>query len=53
MIYFRHLLPNVLTGALTVAGLLVGGLIGGALIVENVFARPGLGTGVGGSHRHP
>jgi peptide/nickel transport system permease protein len=44
LIYTRHLLPNVLTGALTVAGLLVGGLIGGALIVENVFARPGLGT---------
>jgi peptide/nickel transport system permease protein len=44
VLFFRHVLPNVLTAVLTVGGLLIGGLIGGAVIVENVFARPGLGT---------
>jgi peptide/nickel transport system permease protein len=44
LLLFRHALPNVLTAALTVAGLLFAGLIGGAVIIENVFARPGLGT---------
>jgi len=43
-IYRTHVLPNVLTAALTVTGLLLGGLIGGAVTVENVFALPGLGT---------
>jgi peptide/nickel transport system permease protein len=42
-IYFRHVLPNVLTATLTIAGLLFAGLIGGAVIVEIIFARPGLG----------
>jgi peptide/nickel transport system permease protein len=46
LVYLRHTLPNVLTAALTVGGLLFAGLIGGAVIVENVFARPGLGTGL-------
>ena len=44
IIYIRHVLPNVLTAALTIGGLLFAGLIGGAVIVENVFNRPGLGT---------
>jgi len=43
-IYFRHVLPNVLTAALTIGGLLFAGVIGGAVIVEAVFARPGMGT---------
>jgi peptide/nickel transport system permease protein len=44
LIYVRHVLPNAVTAALTVGGLLFASLIGGAVIVENVFARPGLGT---------
>jgi peptide/nickel transport system permease protein len=44
LIYLRHALPNVLTAALTVGGLLFASLIGSAVVVENVFARPGLGT---------
>jgi peptide/nickel transport system permease protein len=44
LLYFRHALPHVVTAALTVGGLLFSGVIGGAVIVENVFARPGLGT---------
>lgn len=49
LIYLRHALPNVLTAALTVGGLLFAGLIGGAVVVENVFARPGLGTALTGA----
>jgi oligopeptide/dipeptide ABC transporter ATP-binding protein len=44
LIYVRHALPNVLTAALTVAGLLFAGIVGSAVVVENVFARPGIGT---------
>jgi peptide/nickel transport system permease protein len=44
IIYFRHVLPNVMTASLTIGGLVFSGLIGGAVIVEVVFARPGLGT---------
>lgn len=44
IIYARHTLPNVVTAALTVGGLLFAGIIGGAVVVENVFARAGLGS---------
>lgn len=44
LIYLRHALPNVVTAALTIGGVLFAGLIGGAVVVENVFARAGLGT---------
>ena len=43
-IYVRHALPNTLTATMTLAGLLLGGLIAGTVLVENVFAWPGLGT---------
>lgn len=43
-IYLRHLLPNALTSTLTVGGLLLSSLIAGTVIVENIFAWPGLGT---------
>jgi peptide/nickel transport system permease protein len=48
-IFFRHVLPNVLTATLTVAGLLFAGLIGGAVIVETVFNRAGIGTALVGA----
>jgi peptide/nickel transport system permease protein len=41
---FRHVLPNVLTAALTIGGLIFASIIGSAVVVENVFALPGLGT---------
>ncbi|MEV0528837.1 ABC transporter permease [Streptomyces sp. NPDC050439] len=41
--YAVHLLPNTLTATLTMGGLLLGGLITGSVLVENVFAWPGLG----------
>jgi peptide/nickel transport system permease protein len=44
LLYLRHALPNVLAAALTVGGVVFAGLIGGAVVVENVFARLGLGT---------
>lgn len=39
----RHTLRHGSTGALTLAGYLVGSLLGGAVLVETVFARAGLG----------
>jgi peptide/nickel transport system permease protein len=44
VVYLRHALPNTLTPTLTVAGLLLGGLLAGTVLVENIFAWPGLGT---------
>jgi peptide/nickel transport system permease protein len=43
-VVLRHLLPNAAIPALTTVGVIVGSLLGGAVIVEFVFARPGLGT---------
>jgi peptide/nickel transport system permease protein len=37
-------MPNVLTAALTIGALVFATLIGSAVVVENVFARAGLGT---------
>lgn len=42
--YFRHALPNALTAAITLGGLLLGALVAGTVLVENVFAWPGLGS---------
>lgn len=39
----RHTLRHASIPALTLAGYIVGSLLGGAVIVESVFARPGLG----------
>ena len=39
----RHVLPNALIPALTMLGLNLSHLIGGAFVVETVFAWPGLG----------
>ncbi|MDR6868410.1 peptide/nickel transport system permease protein [Microbacterium resistens] len=39
----RHTLRHGATGAMTLAAYLVGSLLGGAVLVETVFARPGLG----------
>lgn len=45
-LYQRHLLPNSVTATLTLGGLVVGGLIASTVIVENVFAWPGLGSSI-------
>lgn len=43
-VLFKHALRNALLPVITVAGLQFGSLLSGAIIVEKVFARPGLGT---------
>ncbi|HEV2439963.1 MAG TPA: nickel ABC transporter permease [bacterium] len=42
-VLFRHALRNALIPVVTVIGLQFGALLGGAVIVESVFARSGLG----------
>ena len=44
LIYARHALPNAMTATLTLCGLLLTGLVAGTVLVENVFAWPGLGS---------
>lgn len=39
----RHALPNALLAVVTLVGLQIGGLLGGAFIVEIVFGWPGIG----------
>lgn len=43
-VYFKHALPNALTATLTLGGLLLGAMVAGTVLVENVFAWPGLGS---------
>jgi peptide/nickel transport system permease protein len=43
-VYIGHALPNAVTGALTLGGLLLGAMVAGTVLVENVFAWPGLGS---------
>lgn len=43
-ILFKHVLRNSLIAMLTILGINVGFLISGAVIVENVFSIPGLGS---------
>ncbi len=44
LVLYRHALRNALIPVVTVAGIQVGYLLGGALIIEQIFALPGLGT---------
>ncbi|GAB3892126.1 ABC transporter permease [Kibdelosporangium lantanae] len=44
VVYLRHALPNALTATLTVGGLLLSAMVAGTVLVENVFAWPGLGS---------
>ncbi|PSP47878.1 peptide ABC transporter permease [Halobacteriales archaeon QH_7_69_31] len=44
LVRYRHALRNTLIPVITVVGLQLGTLIGGAVITEAVFAWPGLGT---------
>src|SRR6266571_1765181 len=43
-VILKHALKNALIPTVTVMGLQVGFLIGGAIVVETLFAMPGLGT---------
>ncbi|MFT4306813.1 MAG: ABC transporter permease [Microbacterium sp.] len=44
--YALYALPNLLTSTLTLSGLILTSMLGGAVIVETVFNWPGLGLGV-------
>jgi peptide/nickel transport system permease protein len=43
-IFIRHILRNALLPTVTILGLNVGYLVGGAVIVEKVFSIPGMGS---------
>jgi peptide/nickel transport system permease protein len=43
-IVLRHLLPNAMSSAIALAGLILAGMIGGTLTMEVLFGLPGLGT---------
>lgn len=41
---WRHIFPNAVLPVITMAGVQTGALLGGSVVVETVFAWPGLGT---------
>jgi peptide/nickel transport system permease protein len=43
-LFFRHVLRNAVIPAVTVLGINIGYLIGGTVIIENVFGIPGIGN---------
>ncbi len=43
IVVIRHVLRNALVPVITIIGIQFGALLGGAVIVESVFSRPGLG----------
>ncbi len=43
-IVLRHLLPNAMTTVVALGGMMLAGLVGGALTMEVLFGLPGLGT---------
>jgi peptide/nickel transport system permease protein len=43
VVLFKHALRNALIPILTVVGLQLGAILGGAVVTEQIFARPGLG----------
>lgn len=43
-INLRHVLPNAITATLTLGGLILSSLVAGTVLVETVFAWPGLGS---------
>jgi peptide/nickel transport system permease protein len=42
-LFLRHVLRNAVIPAVTVLGINIGFLIGGTVIIENIFAIPGIG----------
>ncbi len=43
-VLWGHIIPNSLIPIITYAGTQFSGLLGGAIVIENVFAIPGIGT---------
>jgi peptide/nickel transport system permease protein len=42
-VFWRHALPNALLPVITILGLSIPGLISGSVIIESIFAWPGMG----------
>ncbi|HJP73265.1 MAG TPA: ABC transporter permease [Pseudonocardiaceae bacterium] len=42
--YLRHALPNLLTSTLTISGLILASLLAGTVLIEKIFAWPGVGA---------
>ena len=42
-VVYKHALKNAIIPLITILGLSVPGLIGGSVIIENIFAIPGMG----------
>ncbi|MFS8097213.1 ABC transporter permease [Lentzea alba] len=49
LVYLRHALPNAVTATLTLGGMMLASLVAGTVLVENIFAWPGLGSTIVGS----
>lgn len=43
-VVWRHALRNALLPVITITGIQIGVLLGGVVVIEDVFARPGLGS---------
>jgi peptide/nickel transport system permease protein len=43
VVIYRHALKNALLPVITVSGYQFGGLLGGTIIIENIFLIPGMG----------
>jgi ABC-type dipeptide/oligopeptide/nickel transport system permease component len=43
VVVVRHALRNALVPVITISALQIGGLLAGAIVIEQVFTRPGLG----------
>lgn len=43
-VVLKHAMRNALVPIITVAGFQIGGLLGGAVVTENIFGLPGMGT---------
>jgi len=52
-VLWRHALPNALLPAITILAVDLGLLIGGIVVIETVFAYPGLGRLLCVRHRAP
>ncbi|HXH33873.1 MAG TPA: ABC transporter permease [Plantibacter sp.] len=46
LVYLRHALPNMVTSTLTIGGIMLTGMVAGTVLIETVFAIPGLGTSI-------
>jgi peptide/nickel transport system permease protein len=44
VVIYRHVLRNAFIPILTLMGFAVGGLLGGTIIIEQIFVLPGMGT---------